>query len=540
MATTDEHRTIAPIVGPDDPRRFTDSGIEIKPLYAEGDLPEDLTDRLGEPGEYPYTRGIHRDMYRGQLWTMRQYAGYASAKESNERYRYLLAHGSTGLSMAFDLPTQLGLDSDDPRCLGEVGRTGVAIDSIDDMRTAFDGIPLDQVSTSMTINAPASVLLLLYELVGEEQGVPPEKLRGTTQNDILKEYIARGNFIYPPLGALRLTTDLFAYCRERIPRWNTISISGYHFREKGCSAVQEVAFTLSNGIAYVQAALDAGLAVDEFGPRLAFFFNGHNNVFQEVAKFRAARRMWARIMRERFGARDERSWRLRFHTQTGGVTLTAQQPENNIVRVALQGFAAVCGGTQSLHTNGFDEALALPTERAAKIALRTQQIIGHESGAADSVDPFAGSYFVEALTDEIETRATEMIDKVDSMGGSVNAIDFIKREIEESAFGYHERYRTGQDIVVGVNKFVDEGEPEVPDILRVDPESEREQVERLKAFKAAREAELVEQRLEAIRQAARGDDNLLPSLRAALKDRCSLGEVCGAMRDVFGEYQPTF
>ena len=540
MATTDEHRTIAPIVGPDDPRRFTDSGIETKSLYTDQDLPGDLPERLGEPGDYPYTRGIHPDMYRGQLWTMRQYAGYASAKESNERYRYLLANGSTGLSMAFDLPTQLGLDSDDPRCLGEVGRTGVAIDSIDDMRTAFDEIPLDQVSTSMTINAPAAVLLLLYELVGEEQGVPAGKLRGTTQNDILKEYIARGNFIYPPLGALRLTTDLFAYCRERIPRWNTISISGYHFREKGCSAVQEVAFTLSNGIAYVQAALDADLAVDEFGPRLAFFFNGHNNVFQEVAKFRAARRMWARIMRERFEAKDERSWRLRFHTQTGGVTLTAQQPENNIVRVALQGFAAVCGGTQSLHTNGFDEALALPTERAAKIALRTQQIIGHESGAADSVDPFAGSYFVEALTDEIETRASELIDKVDSLGGSVNAIDFMKNEIEESAFGYHERYRIGQDIVVGVNKFVDEGDPEVPDILRVDPESEREQVGRLKAFKSGRDAELVEQRLGEIRAASKGSDNILPTLRQALKDRCTLGEVCGAMKDVFGEYKPTF
>jgi methylmalonyl-CoA mutase, N-terminal domain len=540
MATTDEHRTIAPIVGPDDPRRFTDSGIEIQSLYADKDLPDDLPERLGEPGEYPFTRGIHRDMYRGQLWTMRQYAGYASAKESNERYRYLLAHGSTGLSMAFDLPTQLGLDSDDPRCLGEVGRTGVAIDTIDDMRTAFDQIPLDQVSTSMTINAPAAVLLLLYELIGEEQGVPAEKLRGTTQNDILKEYIARGNFIYPPKGAIRLTTDLFAYCRERIPRWNTISISGYHFREKGCSAVQEVAFTLSNGVAYVQAALDAGLGVDEFAPRLAFFFNGHNNVFQEIAKFRAARRMWAKIMRERFEAKDERSWRLRFHTQTGGVTLTAQQPENNIVRVALQGFAAVCGGTQSLHTNGFDEALALPTERAAKIALRTQQIIGYESGAADSVDPFAGSYFVEALTDEIEARASELIDKVDSLGGSVNAIDFIKNEIEESAFGYHERYRTGQDVVVGVNKFVDEGEPEVPDILRVDPESEREQVARLGAFKADRDGELVTQRLEQIRRAASGSDNLLPPLRQALKDRCSLGEVCAAMRDVFGEYQPTF
>ncbi len=424
MATEEEHRTIAPIVGPDDPRRFTDSGIEIQPLYTEDDLPADLD--LGEPGEYPFTRGVHREMYRKQLWTMRQYAGYASARESNERYKFLIANGSTGLSMAFDLPTQLGLDSDDARCLGEVGRTGVAIDTIDDMRTAFDGIPLDRVSTSMTINAPAACLLLLYQIVGEEQGVPSEQLRGTTQNDILKEYIARGNFIYPPEGSMRLTTDLFAYCREHVPRWNTISISGYHFREKGCSAVQEVAFTLSNGIAYVQAAIDAGLAVDEFAPRLAFFFNGHNNVFQEVAKFRAARRMWAEIMRERFGAEDPRSLRLRFHTQTGGVTLTAQQPENNIVRVALQGFAAVCGGTQSLHTNGFDEALALPTERAARTALRTQQIIAHESGAADSVDPFAGSYFVESLTDEIEARAQELIDKIDEMGGSVGAIAFVK------------------------------------------------------------------------------------------------------------------
>ena len=539
MATTPEHRTIAPIVGPDDPRRFTDSGIEVKPLYTNEDVPADLAQKLGEPGEFPYTRGIHRDMYREQLWTQRQYAGYASAKESNERYRFLLEHGSTGLSMAFDLPTQLGLDSDDPRCLGEVGRTGVAIDSIDDMRTAFNQIPLDQVSTSMTINAPASVMLLLYELVGEEQGVPADQLRGTTQNDILKEYIARGNFIYPPEGAIRLTTDLFAYCNERIPKWNTISISGYHFREKGCSAVQEVAFTLANGIAYVQAALDAGLQIDVFGPRLAFFFNGHNNVFQEVAKFRAARRMWASVMRDRFGAQDERSWRLRFHTQTGGVTLTAQQPENNIVRVALQGFAAVCGGTQSLHTNGFDEALALPTERAARIALRTQQIIAYESGVPDTVDPFAGSYFVEALTDEIELRSKELIAKIDELGGSVQAIDFMKNEIEESAFGYHERYRQGQDIVVGVNKFV-EDTPEVPDILRVDPESEREQVQRLDRFKQDRDATVIERRLEEIRSAARGTGNLLPVLREALRDRCSLGEVCGAMRDVFGEYQPTF
>jgi methylmalonyl-CoA mutase N-terminal domain/subunit len=531
-----ERLTVAPIVGPDDPRRFTDSGIEIEKLYNEDDVPPDLAERLGEPGAFPYTRGVHREMYRRQTWTMRQYAGYASAKESNERYKYLLEHGSTGLSMAFDLPTQLGLDSDDPRCLGEVGRTGVAIDTIEDVRIAFDGIPLDQVSTSMTINAPATVLLLLYELVGEEQGVSPDKLRGTTQNDILKEYIARGNFIYPPEGAMRLTTDLFAYCRDRIPRWNTISISGYHFREKGCSAVQEVAFTLANGISYVQAAIDAGLEVDAFAPRLAFFFNGHNNVFQEVAKFRAARRMWATIMRDRFGAENPKSMMLRFHTQTGGVTLTAQQPINNIVRVALQGFAAAAGGTQSLHTNGYDEALALPTERAAKIALRTQQILAHESGVTDTVDPFAGSYFVEALTDEIETRAYELIGKIDEMGGSVNAVEFIMKEIDESAWGYAERYRTGQDVVVGVNKYV-EDDVEIEDILRVDPESERQQVERLRRFKAARDAAAVERRLEAVREAARGTGNMMPVLREALKAGCSIGEVCGAMKDVFGAYQ---
>jgi methylmalonyl-CoA mutase N-terminal domain/subunit len=542
MAATDqhaseEHLTVAPIVGPDDPRRFTDSGIEIAELYTQDDVPQDLD--LGEPGEFPYTRGVHREMYRKQTWTMRQYAGYASAKESNERYRYLISKGSTGLSMAFDLPTQLGLDSDNPRCLGEVGRTGVAIDTIDDMRTAFDGIPLDQVSTSMTINAPAACLLLLYELVGEEQGVPSELLRGTTQNDVLKEYIARGNYIYPPQPTMRLTTDLFQYCHEHVPRWNTISISGYHFREKGCSAVQEVAFTLSSGIAYVQAAIDAGLSVDEFAPRLAFFFNGHNNVFQEVAKFRAARRMWAQIMKQRFGATNPKATMLRFHTQTGGVTLTAQQPENNIVRVALQGFAAVCGGTQSLHTNGFDEALALPTERAAKIALRTQQILASESGATDTVDPFAGSYFVESLTDEIETRANELIAKVDVLGGSVNAIEFITSEIDESAWGYQERYRIGQDIVVGVNAYK-EDDIEVPDLLRVDPESEREQLARLAQFKANRDQELVQQRLEELRVVARGPENLLPSIRQALKDRCSMGEVCGAMQDVFGKYTPTF
>ncbi|HEY1359297.1 MAG TPA: methylmalonyl-CoA mutase family protein [Thermoleophilaceae bacterium] len=535
MATREEKSSIAPIVGPDDPRRFTDSGIEIQPVYHDEDVRPDLEDRLGEPAEYPFTRGIHPDMYRSRKWTMRQYAGYATAKETNERFRYLIEHGSTGLSMAFDLPTQLGRDSDDPLCAGEVGRTGVAIDSIDDMRRVFDQIPLDEVSTSMTINAPAAVLLLLYELVGEEQGVPSEKLRGTTQNDILKEYIARGNFIYPPKPAMRLTTDLFAYCNENVPKWNTISISGYHMREKGCSAVQEVGFTLSNAIAYVQAAIDAGLDVDEFAPRLAFFFNGHNNVFQEVAKFRAVRRMWARIMKERFGAEDERSMKLRFHTQTGGVTLAAQQPHNNIVRVALQGFAAVCGGTQSLHTNGFDEALALPSETAARIALRTQQILAHESGAADSVDPFAGSYFIEALTDEIEEAAQALIDKVEAQGGSVESIPFIRAEVEESAWGYEERYKQKQDIVVGVNEYVTDQIDDV-EILKIDPKTEENQVAGLKKYKEDRDQEAVDKKLEELREVAKGEGNLLVPIRAALKEHATLGEVCGVMRDEFGEY----
>ena len=537
MATSPGSKpTIAPVVGPDDERRFTDSGIEVQHVYGEQDVAPGLEERLGEPGDYPYTRGIHADMYRSRRWTMRQYAGYASAKETNERFHYLIDHGSTGLSMAFDLPTQLGRDSDDPLCAGEVGRTGVAIDSIDDMRRVFEGIPLADVSTSMTINAPAAVLLLLYELVGEEQGVEASALQGTTQNDVLKEYIARGNFIYPPEPAMRLTTDLFAYCRERIPKWNTISISGYHMREKGCSAVQEVGFTLANGIAYVQAALDAGMEVDEFAPRLAFFFNCHNHVFQEVAKFRAARRMWARIMRERFGAQNERSLTMRFHTQTGGSTLAAQQVENNIVRVALQGFAAVCGGTQSLHTNGYDEALALPSERAAGVALRTQQVLAHESGVIDTVDPLAGSYFVEALTDEVEERAQELIDKIEELGGSVEALDFIRSEVEESAWSYSERIRTNQDVIVGVNEYVTEG-VETEDILRVDPESEREQVERLKRFKDDRDGDAVHGRLEELREVARGEGNLLLPLRAALSDRATIGEVCGVMREEYGEYQ---
>ncbi len=425
-------------------------------------------------------------MYRDRLWTMRQYAGFASPEDTNERYRYLIEHGSTGLSMAFDLPTQLGRDSDDPLCNGEVGRTGVPIDTIEDMRICFDQIPLDGVSTSMTINAPAAILLLLYELVGEEQGVPSEKLRGTVQNDVLKEYMARGNYIYPPEPTMRLTTDIFEYCHENVPKWNTISISGYHIREKGCSAVQEVGFTLSNAIAYVEAALERGLKIDEFAPRLAFFFNCHNNVFQEIAKFRAVRRMWAKIVAERFGAENPNSMKIRFHTQTGGVTLQAQQPEVNIIRVALQGFAAVSGGTQSLHTNGFDEALALPTERSARIALRTQQVLAHESGVADTVDPFAGSYFVESLTDEIEARSWELMDKVDELGGSVEALEFMQREIEESALSYHERYKSGQDIIVGVNKYVTDQVDDV-DILKVDPESEQRQLARLKAFKEDRD-----------------------------------------------------
>jgi methylmalonyl-CoA mutase N-terminal domain/subunit len=526
-------RSIAPLVGAGDRRRFTDSGIEVETVYRRPPVEGTLED----PGEFPFTRGIHPDSYRGRLWTMRQYAGYASARESNARFRYLLAAGSTGLSMAFDLPTQLGLDSDDPRALGEVGRTGVAIDTIEDMRTAFDGIPLDAVSTSMTINAPASVLLCLYELIAQEQGVPAAALRGTTQNDILKEYVARGNYIYPPGPSMRLTTDLFAYCRQRIPQWNVISVSGYHFREKGASAVQEVAFTLADGIAYVQAAIAAGLAVDEFAPRLAFFFNCHNNVFQEIAKFRAARTLWAQIMRERFGAQDPRSLMLRFHTQTGGVTLTAQQPLNNVVRVALQGFAAVCGGTQSLHTNGYDEALALPSEQAAKLALRTQQVIAFESGATDTADPLAGSYFIESLTAEIERRARALIEQVDELGGAVAALDFITAEIDESAWGYQERYRTGQDIVVGVNRYV-EDEPRVQGILRVDPDSERDQVARLHAVRAGRDAALLGARLAELHSAARGTANLLPAIREALRVRATIGEVCGTLREVFGSHRP--
>ena len=532
----DIYRYVAPVVGPDDERTITDSGIEIDRLYGPEDVGENLAERLGEPGEYPFTRGIHEGMYRDRLWTMRQYAGFSSPEDTNERYRYLIEHGSTGLSMAFDLPTQLGRDSDEPICDGEVGRTGVPIDTIEDMRICFDQIPLSDVSTSMTINAPAAVLLLLYELVGEEQGVPSKDLRGTVQNDVLKEYMARGNYIYPPEPTMRLTTDLFEYCHENVPKWNTISISGYHIREKGCSAVQEVAFTLSNAIAYCEAALDRGLEIDDFAPRLAFFFNGHNNVFQEVAKFRAVRRMWAEIVRDRFGSSSERSQMIRFHTQTGGVTLQAQQPEVNIIRVALQGFAAVCGGTQSLHTNGFDEALALPTERSARIALRTQQVLAHESGAADTVDPFAGSYFVESLTDEIELRAKELMDKVAGLGGSVEALDFMQKEIEESASSYHERYKSGQDIVVGVNKYVTDSVDDV-DILRVDPEAEERQKKRLAEWKSNRDQAKLDERLGALSEVASGDGNMMGAIKEALREGASIGEVCGTLREVFGEYQ---
>src|SRR6266702_1704271 len=431
--------------------RRTDSEIEVKPVYTAEDAPEGLE----LPGEFPFTRGPYRDMYRGRPWTIRQYAGFASAEETNRRFRYLLERGQTGLSVAFDLPTQLGYDSDDPRAAGEVGRTGVAIDSIADMELLFDQIPLDEVSTSMTINAPAALLLLLYELVAEQQGVGADVLRGTVQNDILKEYIARGNYIFPPRPSMRITTDLFAYCAERLPRWNTISISGYHIREAGSTAVQELAFTLANGIAYCRAAVDAGLSPDEFGARLSFFFNAHNHFFQEVAKFRAARRLWARIMRERFGATNPKAQALRFHAQTGGSTLTAQQPDNNIVRVAVQALSAVCGGAQSIHTNSFDEALALPTERSARIALRTQQLLAHEAGGTDTADPLGGGYFIESLTDELEERALELIARVDELGGAVAAIEqgFVQREIEEAAFTFSQEVESGERVIVGVNRY---------------------------------------------------------------------------------------
>jgi methylmalonyl-CoA mutase, N-terminal domain len=523
-----------------DDRRVIDAGIEVRPLYGRADLEGfDPARDLGDPGKAPFTRGIYPTMYRGRLWTMRQYAGMGTAEETNRRFRYLLEHGQTGLSVAFDLPTQMGYDSDHPRAEGEVGRTGVAIDSIEDMKRLLEGIPLDQVTTSMTINATAAILLLLYELVAEEQGVPPDRLGGTVQNDILKEYAARGTYIYPPKPSMRLVTDLFAYCRDRIPKWNTISISGYHMREAGATAVQEVAFTLANAVAYVEAALEAGLAVDEFAPRLSFFFACHMNFFEEVAKFRAARRMWAKVMTERFGARDPRSAMLRFHTQTGGATLTAQQPENNIVRTALEALAAVLGGTQSLHTNSFDEALALPSQRAAKIALRTQQVIAHESGVPDTVDPLGGAYFVEALTGEIESRATEYVEKIDGMGGAVAAIEagWIPDEIHESAFRVQQAVESGDRVVVGVNRHVEEEEEPV-ELHRLDEEQVRRQVERLAELRGGRDNAACERALKEVEETARGPENLLEPMREALRARATLGEVSDALRRAFGEYRP--
>jgi len=517
-------------------RRETESGIEVKPVYGEEDVAGLV---LEPPGEFPFTRGPYRDMYRGKPWTIRQYAGFASAEETNARFRYLLDRGQTGLSVAFDLPTQLGYDSDDPRALGEVGRSGVAIDSLADMEILLDGIPLDRVSTSMTINAPAALLLLLYELVAEGQGVPGDQLRGTVQNDILKEYVARGNYIFPPSPSMRITTDLFAYCRERLPKWNTISVSGYHIREAGSTAVQELAFTLANGIAYCDAAIAAGLSPDEFGARLSFFFNAHNHFFQEVAKFRAARRLWARIMRDRFGATNPRAQALRFHAQTGGSTLTAQQPENNVVRVAVQALSAVCGGAQSIHTNAFDEALALPTERSARIALRAQQILAHEAGGTDTADPLGGAYFIETLTRELEERAWELIEGIDQLGGAVDAIEqgFVQREIEEAAYEHTRRVDAGERAIVGVNRFQEgEEEEEEIELLTIDPAGERRQIERTARVRAEREAAAAEEALRRVRDCARGDANLLNPLRDALAARCTVGEICNTLRDEFGTH----
>jgi methylmalonyl-CoA mutase N-terminal domain/subunit len=527
-------------MGTADERR-TDSGIEVKSVYTAADLEGwDPEERLGVPGRSPYTRGIRPDMYRGRLWTMRQYSGFGTAESTNERWRFLLAAGQTGLSCAFDLPTQMGYDSDHPRAAGEVGKVGVAIDSIEDMRLLLADLPLDRVTTSMTINATAAILLLLYQLVAEERGFDSAKLGGTVQNDLLKEYVARGTYIYPPRPSMRIITDLFAYCREHLPSWNTISISGYHIREAGSTAVQEIAFTLANGIAYVQAAIDAGLDVDEFAPRLSFFWNAHNNLFEEVAKYRAARRMWARIMTERFGAQDERSRLLRFHTQTGGSTLTAQQPENNITRVAVQALAAVLGGTQSLHTNGFDEALGLPTERAATIALRTQQILGHESGVADTADPLAGSYFVESLTEEVEARAWEYIEKIDAMGGAVAAIEagFMQDEIEQSAYAYAKAIEDGDKPIVGVNRFTTDA-PEPVEVFPIDPELAQGQAQRTARVRAERDQASVEAALGDVAAAARGTQNLLLPMKEALRLRATLGEVSDVLRAEFGVYQPS-
>jgi methylmalonyl-CoA mutase N-terminal domain/subunit len=518
----------------------TFSGRPVDALYTPDDLAGHDPDRdLGYPGTAPYTRGVQPTMYRGRLWTMRQYAGFSTPEESNKRYKQLLGHGSTGLSVAFDLPTQIGMDSDDERSLGEVGKVGVAIDSLRDMETLFDGIPLDKVTTSMTINAPAAVLLCMYLAVAEKQGVPFSKVGGTIQNDILKEYIARGTYIFPPGPSMRLITDTFAFCAKEVPEWNTISISGYHIREAGSTAAQELAFTLADGIAYVQAAVDAGLKVDEFAPRIAFFFNGHNDFLEEVAKFRAARRLWHRIMSERFQAKDPRSLMLRFHTQTAGSTLTAQQPENNVVRVALQALAAVLGGTQSLHTNSMDEALGLPTEKAARIALRTQQIIAHESGVANTVDPVAGSYAIEKLTNDLEAEATKLIAEIDAMGGMLRAIEkgWVQRQIQEAAYKFQREVELGDRTVVGVNEFSIKDD-EMPELLKVDDGPERLQLAKIKKVKAERDGKAVETKLEALRKAAHTKENIVPFILDAVRSYATLGEVCNTLRAEWGEYVP--
>ncbi|MDB4957695.1 MAG: methylmalonyl-CoA mutase, large subunit [Myxococcales bacterium] len=516
-------------------RFTTDADIEIKGAYG----PEDARGDATAPGSFPYTRGVQPTMYRGQLWTMRQYAGFGTAAESNRRYKYLLAQGGKGLSVAFDLPTQMGRDSDHAMSRGEVGRVGVAIDSLEDMRVLFDGIPLGEVSTSMTINATAATLLALYVAVGEEQGVPAKSLRGTIQNDILKEYIARGTYIYPPAGSMRIITDTFTYCSREVPQWNTVSISGYHIREAGSDAVQEVAFTLGDGIAYVDAALHAGLAVDDFAPRLSFFFNVHNNFLEEVAKFRAARRMWARIMKDRFGAKSPKSHMLRFHTQTAGVTLQAQQPLVNVVRVTVQALAAVLGGTQSLHTNSYDEALGLPTEEAARIALRTQQVIGHESGVADFIDPFGGSWAIEALTDEIEKRAQAYLDEIEKLGGMVAAIErnYPQKEIERRAYEHQRAVEAKQRIVVGVNEYVLDTEEPIP-VAKIDPALEREQCQRVQAVRARRNAAETARALQALDDAAQGTANVVPPIVGAVKALATVGEIADVLRKRFGEYQP--
>jgi methylmalonyl-CoA mutase N-terminal domain/subunit len=513
----------------------TDSGITIQPVY---DAPAEPVE-LSPPGEYPYTRGIHPTMYRSRRWTMRQYAGFSSAEDSNRRYRLLLERGTTGLSVAFDLPTQLGLDSDDPRAFGEVGRVGVAISTLDDMRLLFDGIDQEAVTTSMTINAPASLLLLMYQIVAEERGADPAKLGGTIQNDILKEYAARGTYIYPPKPSMRLVTDTFAYCAEHLPRWNTISVSGYHIREAGSSAAQEIAFTLANAVAYVRAAVDAGLDVDTFAPRMSFFFASHSNLFEEVAKFRAARRLWATTMRERFGATNPKALMLRFHTQTGGVTLTAQQPLNNVVRVAYQALSAVLGGTQSLHTNGYDEALAIPTEAAATLALRTQQILAEETGVPDTADPLAGSWYVEALTDEVEAKARAWMDEVEEQGGAVTAIErgFVQNAIAENAYRREVARSSGDEIVVGVNRYVDEGEELDIALHRIDETMVARQVERVTRYKADQDRAAVDAALAEVRATAEGTDNLLPVMKRALLAGATLGQVADALRDVFGEHR---